>query len=110
MAAKETVPRGVSYYCVPVCHSYSDKVVDGKMVRLNKPPENSKARKTWIARLRGVRQNFLQSLKQGRAAYILKTKKARSHGVSFQGFSPQSQPRDVLVDGIILCPVDPGNR
>lgn len=46
MAAKETVPRGVSYYCVPVCHSYSDKVVDGKTVRLNKPPENSKARKT----------------------------------------------------------------
>ena len=79
MAAKETAPRGVSYYCVPVCHSYSDKVVDGKTVRLNKPPENSKARKTWIARLRGVRQ----SLEQGRAAYILKTKKARSHGVSF---------------------------
>ena len=83
MEAKETVPRGVSYYCVPVCHSYSNKVVDGKTVRLNKPPENSKARKTWIARLRGVRQNFLQSLEQGRAAYILKTKKARSHGVSF---------------------------
>ena len=78
MAAKETVPRGVSYYCVPVCHSYSDKVVDGKTVRLNKPPENSKARKTWIARLRGVRQNFLQSLEQGRAAYILKTKKAEA--------------------------------
>ena len=35
MAAKETAPRGVSYYCVPVCHSYSDKVADGKTVRLN---------------------------------------------------------------------------
>ena len=58
MAAKETVPRGAIYCCVPLCHSYSGKVVNGKTVKLHKLPKDSKARRIWIARLRNVRQNF----------------------------------------------------
>lgn len=58
MAAKETVPRGAIYCCVPLCHSYSGKVVNGKTVKLHKLPKDSKARRIWIARLKNVRQNF----------------------------------------------------
>ena len=58
MAAKETVPRGVIYCCVLLCHSYSGKVVDGKAVKLHRLPKETKARRIWIARLRNVRQNF----------------------------------------------------
>ena len=93
MAAKKTVPRGVIYCCVPLCHSYSGKVVDGKAVKLHRLPKETKARRIWIARLRNVRQNFLQSLEHGFAACILKTKKARSRGVSFHLCSPRSQSK-----------------
>ena len=58
MAAKETVPRGVIYCCVPLCHSYSGKVVNGKVVKLHRLPKETKARRIWIARIRNVRQNF----------------------------------------------------
>ena len=57
MAARETVPRGVIYCCVLLCHSYSGKVVNGKTVKLHRIPTDSKARRIWIARLRNVRQN-----------------------------------------------------
>jgi len=82
MAAKETVPRGVIYCCVPLCHSYSGKVVNGKTVKLHKLPKDSKARRIWIARLRNVRQNF--SAKPGTrvAACISKAEKAQSRAVS----------------------------
>ena len=55
MAAKETVPRGVIYCCVPLCDSYSG---NGKAVKLHRLPEETKARRIWITRLRNVRQNF----------------------------------------------------
>ena len=58
MAAKETVPRGAIYCCVPLCHSYSGKVVNGKAVKLHRLPKETKARRIWISRLRNVRQNF----------------------------------------------------
>ena len=56
MAAKETAPWGVIYCCVPLCHSYSGKVVNGKAVKLHRLPKETKARRIWIART--VRQNF----------------------------------------------------
>ena len=43
---------------VPVCHSYSGKVVKGKAVKLHRLPKETKARRIWIVRLRNVRQNF----------------------------------------------------
>ena len=58
MAAKETVPKGVIYCCVPLCHTYSAKVVNVKTVKLHKLPKDSRARRIRIARLRNVRQNF----------------------------------------------------
>ena len=57
MEAKETVPRGVIYCCVPLCHSYGGKVVNGKAVKLHSLPKETEARWIWIARLRNVRQN-----------------------------------------------------
>ena len=83
MAAKETVPRGVIYCCVPLCHSYSGKVINGKAVKLHRLPKETKARRIWIARLRMCIKMFLQSLEHEFAACILKAKKARSRGVSF---------------------------
>jgi len=62
MAAKETVPRGVTYCCVPLCHGYSGKVVNGKTVKLHKLPKDSKARRIWITRLRNMCQNFSAKL------------------------------------------------
>ena len=58
MVAKETVPRGVIYCCLPLCHSYSGKVVNGKAVKLYRLLKETKARRIWIARLRNVLQNF----------------------------------------------------
>ncbi|KAK2558792.1 hypothetical protein P5673_019007 [Acropora cervicornis] len=58
MAARETVPRGVIYCCVPFCHSHSGKVVNEKAVKLRRLPKETKARRIWIARLGNVRQNF----------------------------------------------------
>ena len=58
MAAKETVPWGAIYCCVPLCHSYSGKIVNGKAVKLHRLPKETKARRIWISRLRNVRQNF----------------------------------------------------
>ena len=49
---------GVIYHCVPLCHSYSGKVVNGKAVKLHRLSKKTKARRIWIARLRNVRQNF----------------------------------------------------
>ena len=43
---------------VPVCHSYSGKVVNAKAVKLHRLPKETKARRIWIARLRNVRQSF----------------------------------------------------
>ena len=58
MVATETLPRGVIYCCVPLCHSYSGKVVNEKAVKLHRLSKETKARRTWIARLGNVRQNF----------------------------------------------------
>ena len=58
MAARETVPRGVIYCCVPLCHSCSGKVVNGKVVKLHRLPKEAITRRIWIARLRNVRQIF----------------------------------------------------
>ena len=44
---------------MPLWHSYSGKVVNGKVVKLHRLPKEDKARRIWIARLRNVRQNFL---------------------------------------------------
>ena len=54
MAAKETVPQGVIHCCVPLFYSYSGKVVNGKATRLHRLPNETKARRIWIARLRNV--------------------------------------------------------
>ena len=58
MVARETVPRGVIYCCVPLCHSCSGKVVNGKVVKLHRLAKEAKARRIWIARLRNLRQIF----------------------------------------------------
>ena len=110
MAAKETVPQGVIYCCVPLCHSYSGKVVNGKVVILHRLPKETKARRVWIARLRNVRQNFLQSLEHEFAACILKAKKARSCVVSFHLCSTRSQSRNPYFDGIDPCLTDRGDQ
>ena len=52
---KKTVPGGVLYCCVPLCHSYKGKIVDGK-VQLHRLPKDTKAKRLWIAKLRNVRK------------------------------------------------------
>ena len=54
---KKTVPGGVLYCCVPLCHSYKGKIVDGK-VQLHRLPKDTKAKRLWIAKLRNVRKHF----------------------------------------------------
>ena len=72
MAAREIVPRGVIYCCVPLCHSYSGKVVNEEAVKLHRLPKETKARRIWIARLGNVRQNF--SAKSGTRVCSLRFK------------------------------------
>ena len=43
---------------MPLCHSYSGKVVNEEAVKLHRLPKETKARRIWIARLGNVRQNF----------------------------------------------------
>jgi len=50
--SKKTVPRGVLYCCVPLCHSYKGKIVDGKKVQLHRLPKDTKTKRLWIAKLR----------------------------------------------------------
>ena len=128
MAAKETVPRGVIYCCVPLCqsrnpyfdgidplycivlYSYSGKVVNGKAVKRHRLPKETQATRIWIARLRNVRQNF--SPKSGTRVCSLhfKAKKARSRGVSFHLCSSRSQSRNPFFDGIYPCLTDRGDQ
>ena len=86
MAARETVPRGVIYCCVPLCHSYSGKVINGKKVKLHRIPTDSKARRIWIARLRNVRQNFFA--KSGTRVCSLHFKGRPKAMVSISNFVP----------------------
>lgn len=107
------IPRRVIYCCVPLCHSYSGKVVNGKTVKLHRLPKDSKARRIWIANLLGSEmcvKIFLQSLEQECAACILKAKKAQSRAVSFQLCSPRSQPQNLHFDGINPCLTDIGDQ
>ena len=55
---KKTVPRGVLYCCVPLCHSYKGKIVDGKKVQLHRLPKDTKAKRLWIAKLHNVPKKF----------------------------------------------------
>ena len=55
---KKTVPRGVLYCRVPLCHSYKGKIVDGKKVQLHRLPKDTKAKRLWIANLRNVRKKI----------------------------------------------------
>ena len=58
------VPRGVTYCCVPLCKSYSGKIVDGKLVSLHRIPESDKhKRRSWIRQLSNVRKDL--SVKPG---------------------------------------------
>ena len=53
------VPRGVIYCCVPLCKSYSGKIVDGKKVTLHRIPSNEKCEPaSWTQQLRKVRRDF----------------------------------------------------
>ena len=55
----EAVPRGVIYCCVPLCKSYSGKVVEGKKVTLHRIPLDEKYKpSSWIQQLRNVRNDF----------------------------------------------------
>ena len=53
------VPRGTLYCCVPLCHSFKGKVVNGKPVKLHRLPLDIKLRRQWIRKLRTVRKNLV---------------------------------------------------
>ena len=53
------VPRGTLYCCVPLCHSFKGKVVNGKSVKLHRLPLDLKLRRQWIRKLRTVRKNLI---------------------------------------------------
>jgi len=98
---KKTVPRGVLYCHVPLCHSYKGKIVDGKKVQLHRLPKDTKAKRLWIAKLRNVRKKFLLSLERGSPAYTSKVEMGRSRGVSFQRYSLQSQSWNLLFKNVL---------
>ena len=106
MAAKETVPRRAIYCCVPLRHSYSGKVVNGKAVKLHRLPKETKARRIWISRLRNVRQSF--SAKSGTRAYSLhfKGEEGPKPWCQFHLCSPRSQSRNPYFEGIDPCLTD----
>ena len=109
-AARETVPRGVIYCCVPLCHSYSGKVVNKKAVKLHRLPKETKARRIWIARLGNVRQNF--SAKSGTRVCSLhfKGEEGPKPWCQCPSCSPLSQSRNPSFNGIELCLTDRGNQ
>ena len=112
MAAKETVPRGVNYCCMPLCHSSSGKVVNGKAVKLHRLPKETKARRIWIAGSEMCVKIFLRSLEHEFAACILKAKNAEAgmkHG-SFHLCSHRSQSMNPYFDGIDPCLTDQGDQ
>ena len=53
------VPRGTLYCCVPLCHSFRGKVVNGKPVKLHRLPLDLQLRRQWIRKLRIVRKNLV---------------------------------------------------
>ena len=52
------VPRGTLYCCVPLCHSYKGKVVNGKQVTLHRLPSDLELRRQWVRKLKIVRKNL----------------------------------------------------
>ena len=57
--SRARVLRGALYCCVPLCHSFKGKVVNGKPVKLHRLPSDLKLRRQWIIKLRSVRKNFV---------------------------------------------------
>ena len=53
------VPGGTLYCCVPLCHSFKGKVVNGKPLKLHRLPLDLKLRRQWIRKLRNVRKNLV---------------------------------------------------
>lgn len=70
MAAKETVPRGVIYCCVPLCYWYKCKVVNGKTIKLQNFQRITKQEGFESLHSEMCVKSFLQSLEQECAAYI----------------------------------------
>ena len=52
------VPRGTLYCCVPLCHSFTGKVVNGKPVKLHRLPLDLQLRRQWIGKIRIVRKKL----------------------------------------------------